>query len=438
MPTGLSGLTNVNPASFQFLAAEISASTSSTSSPVLDGGADQVALSGTGQLLSTISATRNRLEILQASAADTSTAAALATAQTLVVTFDELQGRLGTVRTLLETLADSSLVDRLVQSLNELATASIAAIRSNLDNLSDIGIRIQITPSPDITTTSITLSIDQNVLNAAVTANATGTQAVLAGVIRSLIDLTAGFETQIAEAAASLPDLTPLDIPKPDTGSIIPGISVATDLLPDVLPETVLSNVLEEELVDVLLSQNIADVTIPATAEENLLATLLATGTPVAATPPTVTTAQTTDTTSGSIAAAPAPGATDLTLPASATGIVTTAVTTAAATTTAAAAATQVNPDLAAAQAALELQRLLAAPAAHARRNLFDPAYASLIAASRLGDFVPPDQAINPKALAADVPTPVSPIAPSHGIAYYGEASEESRKRLAAYVDNRI
>jgi hypothetical protein len=342
------------------------------------------------------------------------------------------------VRTLLETLADSSLVDRLVQSLNELATASIAAIRSNLDNLSDIGIRIQITPSPDITTTSITLSIDQNVLNAAVTANATGTQAVLAGVIRSLIDLTAGFETQIAEAAASLPDLTPLDIPKPDTGSIIPGISVATDLLPDVLPETVLSNVLEEELVDVLLSQNIADVTIPATAEENLLATLLATGTPVAATPPTVTTAQTTDTTSGSIAAAPAPGATDLTLPASATGIVTTAVTTAAATTTAAAAATQVNPDLAAAQAALELQRLLAAPAAHARRNLFDPAYASLIAASRLGDFVPPDQAINPKALAADVPTPVSPIAPSHGIAYYGEASEESRKRLAAYVDNRI
>ncbi len=413
-PIGLTGLANTSPVSFQFLTAETSTSASST----LDNGADQIALSGTGQLLSTISSYQSRLAILQASASDTSPNATLATAQTLTVTFNELQGRLGTVQTLFETLTDNALVDQLVQSLNELATASTAAIRSSLDNLSDIGIRIQITPSSDITATSITLSVDQNVLNAAVTADASGTRAVLAEVIQSLIDLTAGVEARIAEAVASLPDFTPPGTPEPDTGSLIPGIGVSADLLPDILAET-----------------NAADATTPVSAEENLLATLLATTTTAAATPLTVTTTQTTDTTSASVAAATVPAVTDQTLPASATGIVETLP---AATTTTARAAPQVNPDLAASQAAFEMQGLLTDPAAHARRNLSDPAYASLIAASHLGDFVSPDQAINPKALAADLPTPISPIAPSHGIAYYSEAAEDSRKHLAAYIDSRI
>jgi hypothetical protein len=431
-PIGLSSLANISPASFQFL----TEGTSLSASLVLDGGADQIALSGTGQLLSTISSYQNRLEALQASAADTSPSAALVTAQTLVVTFNELQGSLGTVQTLFETLTGSSLVDQLVQSLNELAATSIAAIRSSLDKLSDIGIRIQITPSSDITATSIALSIDQNVLNAAVTADATGTQAILAEVIQSLIGLTTGFETQIAEAAASLPDLTPLGTQESGTGPVIPGISVSTDLLPDVLARTVLNNVLEEELVDVLLSRNIADVAPPVTAEGNLLATLLATSTTEVATPLNVTTTQTTDTTSGSAVAA-TPVLPDRTLPTGVT-VIAEALPATTTTTVAAVAATQGNPDLAASQAALELQRLLADPAAHATRNLFDPAYAGLIAASHLGDFVSPDQAANLKALAADFPAPISPIAPSHGIAYYGEASGDSSKRLAAYVDNRI
>jgi hypothetical protein len=371
MPIGPSSLAGIDQASFRLLTEE----TSTPVAPLFDGGTDQVALSSTGQLLSAVFSFRNRLEVLQANTPDPSQTTALSTAQTLVKTLDALQARLATLQSLFDSLTGTSPGESFVRTLSELRTTLIASINSNLDNLSDIGLRIQFTPSSDITSTNITLSIDQNALNAAVAADSASTQAVLAEVTQSLIDLTADFETQIAEATTLPPDLTPPDIP--------------------VAQET--------ELIPILEADN-------GTA--------------------TLTTTQTTGTV-GTPEALP-----DQTLPTSATGTTGTLPATATATATTAAPTTTVNPDLATSQAALALQRLLAEPAIQATRNLFDPAYAGLIAASRLGDFVSPDRAINP--IATGVPALISPIDPSHSIAYYNETSEDTRKRLAIYVDNRI
>lgn len=66
---------------------------------------------------------------------------------------------------------------------------------------------------------------------------------------------------------------------------------------------------------------------------------------------------------------------------------------------------------------------LLADPTTRAIANLFDPAYAAIIAASRLTDFVPPTHVFDPSALTGDVPGPVTPAAPAHGIADYKAAA---------------
>lgn len=73
--------------------------------------------------------------------------------------------------------------------------------------------------------------------------------------------------------------------------------------------------------------------------------------------------------------------------------------------------------------AALALFSLLADPTTRAIANLFDPAYAAIIAASRLTDFVPPTHVFDPSALTGDVPGPVTPAAPAHGIADYKAAA---------------
>ncbi|EKD99320.1 MAG: hypothetical protein ACD_23C00016G0005, partial [uncultured bacterium] len=69
------------------------------------------------------------------------------------------------------------------------------------------------------------------------------------------------------------------------------------------------------------------------------------------------------------------------------------------------------------------LQTLLADPGLRAIKNLFDPAYSALIAASHLSDFVLPSPVLDPKALADDAIAPVSPINMAHAIAYYNETA---------------
>lgn len=85
--------------------------------------------------------------------------------------------------------------------------------------------------------------------------------------------------------------------------------------------------------------------------------------------------------------------------------------------------------------ASLALRDLLADPARHAANNLLDPAYAVLIAASRLRDFVPAEQEGDPKAAAADFPAPVSGLARARAIASYLDAKNgELRQQERAVV----
>jgi hypothetical protein len=395
-PTGLAALASIRPLTFQLM----TAASSTAAASILDGSSNQVALSSVGQLLSALSSFRNTLEALQTSASDNSPSAVIETAQTLVDTFNTLQDRLRNLQTLFEALTDTSGSDPLAQSLNELAATSIAASSASLASLSSIGI--------DLQTAAASGTINQSVLNAAVTADSAGTQALLAEATQSLIDLTTGLETQIADTAISQTDLT-----------------------------TLLGNDLQEGVITPILPPDMTDTTNPDTAAENLLTTLLATGTTETATEltVTVTTTQNTATTLGATVTTTTPSVPNQTPTAVATAPVTSLL---PATTTVAATAATTNPDLSASEAELALQRLLADPALHARNNLSDPAYAALIAASHLNDFVSTGQGVTPKAPAPDFPAPVSPVMQSHGIAYYGEATEEPKKRLAAYINNQI
>ena len=84
-----------------------------------------------------------------------------------------------------------------------------------------------------------------------------------------------------------------------------------------------------------------------------------------------------------------------------------------------------------ASEATLALQSLLANPAQQARNNLFDPAYAAMIAATHLSDFVSPDPTNDPAALAADAVQSVMPMAASRAIGYYNEAATEVSSQFA-------
>lgn len=90
--------------------------------------------------------------------------------------------------------------------------------------------------------------------------------------------------------------------------------------------------------------------------------------------------------------------------------------------------------DRRASEARLALQSLLADPRTRAINNLFDPAYSALIAAFHVIDFVLPDPALNPKALAAEVPPPISRAAMARAIAYYNEAADEAWKRIVSHT----
>lgn len=194
-PTGLSGLAEVSPVVFELLTAE----TSTAVSTVLDGAPDTVVLSDTGQLLSAISTFQNNLEILQTSAADTSPAAALATAQSLVETVNRLQASVGKLQAVVEPLAANSPV----ALLNELAAAATAASLPSVGIALPAVTTLNATPTANATATSSVLRIDLSALNAALVAAPAGTQDVLSKAVQALIDLADEFEAQLADAAAT-------------------------------------------------------------------------------------------------------------------------------------------------------------------------------------------------------------------------------------------
>lgn len=85
-----------------------------------------------------------------------------------------------------------------------------------------------------------------------------------------------------------------------------------------------------------------------------------------------------------------------------------------------------------ASDASLALRALVDDPGLRAIKNQSDPLYSALIAASRLSDFVPAAPAgVNLSAIAAEIPTPISPAAATRAIDFYRETAEETRRQLA-------
>lgn len=441
----LSGTASIPPVAFQLLTSTASTTDSTffTSSPSL------VELSSTGQLLSAVFAFRSELEALPPTTATSSPAALVATAQGLVDAVNELQTNTTSLDAIFGALAGNTSTTQLALTLNELATTTIADATINLGSLQGIGIELQTTDGQP------TLLIDQNQLLAAINADPAATQAALADATQSLIDLADTFEAQVASAAASLTNLTPLTTPTGQTvdlnplldlptNSTVQGIGIPTDLLQNLSADT-LANAIPLADLDLAAAGADADILLatPAVIREPLVADLL---TP--AVPPALVGEQAADSTLGLLGAVTPPAtlasATPNTgAPASAAEpvpaipVITPPATTVATATPAAldggvdSAADALAADRRARAATIALQNLLDDPSQQAIANHFDPAYSALIAASHMADFVPPDPAaINLKTILSDELTPVLPSPTARALSYYNEVAGETWKQF--------
>lgn len=441
-PIGLPGLAGITPVAFQLLTTGTTTAVSST----FDSASSLVELSGVGQLLSAVSAFRSKLETLQNGSSDTSQAGISATAQNFVDAFNGLRDNIGSLQTLFQALPGTSLVDQLSLSLNEAATKTIASGSSSIDSLGRIGITLQTSASPD-TATSTTLQIDQNRLNTAVAADPAGTRALLDQVTQSFLELAAGFEAQATGASISLSNLTQpgsttgqqIDLSTVlglNTNSTVQGIGVPTNALQNLSADTVLNDIQLTDLDLAAVGLNAGSISSQTTVRRDSLS-------PTLLSPSSTTTETLLSTTENLLAATPAVAATPL-LPTTPTPTVTAAAETPAVTVPAAPAvnaaavptpavattapgtivANAVAADRSASDATLALQNLLADPRLRAiNNNLFDPAYAALIAASHLNDFVSPAPGSNPRTVPSDLPEPVLPAARARAIGYYTEAA---------------
>ncbi|HEX6735565.1 MAG TPA: hypothetical protein VF096_12205, partial [Azonexus sp.] len=270
---------------------------------------------------------------------------------------------------------------------------------------------IGLTPTPT-TTGGLALQLDSEQLQAALAAAPASTQAVLANATQAFATAATAAETQLAASATALPatDLTLL-------GTATPAAPSAADLLiltppgPAAGPPATLDAAVPglPPLTETLASA----IALPA--DDALFAGLATVPAAATATPLTPTTT--------------APPATPL--PAEATPVDTTAFFTpaTAATVTPAASGALAADALAAEQrstaASQALQTLLSDPRLRALDNLFDPAYAAVMAATRLSDFDTPRPPNNPKSLLADTIGPVSALQRARAIADYSEAAGE-------------
>lgn len=388
-----------------------------------------VDISDAGFLLSSVAAARERLQAEQAAPADSSPASVLATAQSLVDTFNSLQSNVGSLQTLLTGFADNSLVDPFAASLNQLASNNLSTDSASLVSLQGIGIQL-LAATPAGTAGTLSLQIDPNLLNAAIANDPAGTQAVLDQASQSLLAQLTGFEEQAVGAAQVQVDLTQLGgspAQTIDLGTLLgltsnstnPGAVLGTNLL-QILPADSVLNAIQLSDLD-LAAAGLDTATIlsePAVLQGALTAGLLGPG----------ATAATLARDSGISPTNPASvSATDL----AATGTTTTGTIlpldgqavplgnlAALAGQIGTPGAAPVIADVAEAErrasiAAQTLQNLLNSPLDLIQRNLVDPAYAAVIAASRMSDFIMPTPQTNPKLLVTDIPAPVLPALPA-------------------------
>lgn len=365
-PISLFGSSGISALAFQPLTATRSASASS----LLDIARNTVEVSSGGRLLLAVALFQDELESLPGRTPDIPDGNPIdltATAQGFVETFNTLLGAVDTLPAGFSVLPGSALADQLVQAANEFA-------------LQDIGIEFLPAAIPEIAGAGFRLRLDQNVLDSALADDAAATEVRLTGAIESLRDLTTGFVAQVA----------------------------GDNVTQDVVSTTLLA--LNNALVSVATIETTADVNSASATTGNVspLAITVVADTGRAAE-------------ASAIALAAAAGTGQIRLSVNPVGTALPAVPGIAMATT---------PELDTFEASLALQRLLLDPTFHVTSNLINPAYAALIAASHLSDFVSPIPVINPDAIAADVPAPVSPIAMAHAIAYYSEAAGERSGRV--------
>lgn len=396
---------------------------------VFDSASSIVDISDAGFLLSSVSAARERLQAEQAAPDDSSPASVFATAQGLVNTFNALQSNVASSQTLLTGFSDSLLADQLALSLNQLASSAIASDSASLARLRGIGIEL-VAATPGDSVGTLSLQIDPNVLNTAIASDPAGTQALLNQASQSLLEQLTGFEQQAVSAALAQVDLTqlggspaqPVDLSTLlglNTNSTAQSAAVGTDLLQALTADSVLNGVQLSDLD--LAAAGLDTATIlsePAVLQGALTIGLLGPGATAATlvrdsgiSPTNPASVSATDL---SATGTPPPGiispldgqAVPLGNPAALAGQIGTP------------GAAPVIADVADAErrssiAAQTLQNLLNSPLDLIQRNLVDPAYAAVIAASRMSDFIMPTPQTNPKLLVTDIPAPVLPALPA-------------------------
>lgn len=426
------GFTTISPVAFPLLSSSTPITVATTTSPATTASLSSlVDLSFAGQVLSAVSTTESQLSGLQSTSTPATPESVQATAERLVASFNTLQDSVAGLQSLFDTAADALPAPALSPTLNDLAATALATASSTFDSL--LGIGIQTVPSP--TTGAPLLTIDQPLLDAASAADPAATQGLLDQAIGVLSDLLTDFETQAASAALNQATLTQAAItttPSVDQSPLfgltpaspLPGAALATDLLQNLTPDTVLNDVqltdldlaatgvdgatlltnpavLQNTLTTEQLAANgvaelATEILLPATDE---LLTTSPTNPPAIGTPPAAE--------STTVAATPLPAA-----------VPTATVTTAAAVGTAAAATNTdaLAADRRASDATIALRNLLANSVTRSTDLQLDPVYAALIASVRLSDFVAPTPLLDPAKLAAEFPEAVAPTERVHAV----------------------
>lgn len=426
------GFTTISPVAFPLLSSSTPITVATTTSPATTASLSSlVDLSFAGQVLSAVSTTESQLSGLQSTSTPATPESVQATAERLVASFNTLQDSVAGLQSLFDTAADALPAPALSPTLNDLAATALATASSTFDSL--LGIGIQTVPSP--TTGAPLLTIDQPLLDAASAADPAATQGLLDQAIGVLSDLLTDFETQAASAALNQATLTQAAITTTPTvdqsplfgltpASPLPGAALATDLLQNLTPDTVLNDVqltdldlaatgvdgatlltnpavLQNTLTTEQLAANgvaelATEILLPATDE---LLTTSPTNPPAIGTPPAAE--------STTVAATPLPAA-----------VPTATVTTAAAVGTAAAATNTdaLAADRRASDATIALRNLLANSVTRSTDLQLDPVYAALIASVRLSDFVAPTPLLDPAKLAAEFPEAVAPTERVHAV----------------------
>lgn len=426
--TSPAGIAATPPVAFRSLAARVPAAGSST----VDSLSSIVDLSATGQLLSAVSATRNRLAALRETPDDADSEALLARAQSFVATFNALRDSITSLQTVSEILPGSLPATRLSATANDFASTALAAASSSFTGLGGIGIATELSPPLIAGTVGLPfLSLDQNVLLAAGAAEPAATRALLDQAALVLSGQLTGFESQVAGAAVFQAGLTQLrstaalDTEQSELSGANAGFTAGTDLLGQLPADAVLNDIRLRDLGPAagvpdaarlvaeagvtptagLLASALTDLAaeIRSTAPTNLPATDVAALSVAAALPQNIETAQLNPAVTNPNP--PAPASTGS--PAANQGL--------------APALSAVNidamaADRRAASATLALQNLLTNPTMRAFNVFFDPAYSALIAAAHMNDFIARSPVNDPKMLATDFPGPVVPVVPVRAV----------------------